>query len=220
MGEPVLIYSRQWPVTTALKTLLTGMFRAKVVPLYTKAELVCSLKNNPRSPLVLGLSPHEHVAELYCLKSLLSGRSVLFVARRFYWTDCRLPDFCGLMLYRCCTWDRLVDPCSRRMEMRYFRQLMTTNILATASDGPPVLTAEQILTEANRWLYRKMEEARLNGYERVILLLLAESRRGEFSARKLSHYKNSGLGKLGMSRHVSNLYRGVRVRPALQAYLP
>ncbi|ELV9468979.1 hypothetical protein QNB54_003383 [Salmonella enterica] len=220
MGEPVLIYSRQWPVTTTLKTLLTGMFRATVVPLYTKAELVCSLKNNPRSPLVLGLSPHEHVAELYCLKSLLSGRSVVFVARRFYWTDCCLPDFCGLTLYRFCTWDRLVDPFARRMEMRYFRQLMTTDIPVTTSGYIPVLTAEQILASANQWLYSKMEESGLNGYERVILLLLSEHRKGEISARKLSHYKNSGLSKLGMSRHVSNLYRGVKIRPALQTHLP
>ncbi|EIF8919268.1 hypothetical protein V8G22_004581 [Salmonella enterica] len=219
MNEPVLVYSRQWPVTVALATLLTRIFSVRVIPLYSKGELVCHLNNNPRSPLVLGLCPHEHVVDLYCMQSLLSGRAVLFVARRFYWADCCLPGFCGLVLCRCCTWDSLATPSLWRMEMRHFRQLMTEEIPVTTSGNSPELTAEQILTRANQWLYSQMEEAGLSGYERVVLLLLSEHRRGELSSRKLSHYKNSGLGKLGMSRHVSNLYRGVKVRPALQVRL-
>ncbi|EBV8523412.1 hypothetical protein PMI54_004886 [Salmonella enterica] len=218
MNEPVLVYSQQWPVAAALEALLARGNGTPVIPLYTKADLVCHLKDNPRIPLVFVLSPHEHVVDLYCLQPLLSGRPVLFVARRFYWTDCRLPAFCGLESYRCCTWDNLTDSFSRRMEMRYF-QLMTADIPAVTSESAPVLTAEQIITRANQWLYREMENAGLSGYERMVLFLLSESRRSELSTRKLSYYKNSGLGKLGMSRHVINLYRGIKIRPVLQIRL-
>lgn len=217
MSEPVLVYCRQWPMTTALAALLAPEYCVPVIPLYTKADLVLCLQKNRYSPVVLGLSPHEHVAELYRLQPLLSGRSVLFVAYRFYWTDYRLPAFCGMQSYQCCTLDALCAPFTRRREIRRFRRLTKADVPVSVM---PVLATEQILSAANGWLYGQMKASGMSMYEYVILQLLSENQRGGFSSRVLSHYKNSGLSKLGMTRHVSNLFRGVKVRPILQARLP
>lgn len=220
MSEPVLVYCCQWPVTVALTALLAPLYSAPMIPLYTKAELVRHLQENPHSPVVVGFSPHEHVAELYCLQPLLSGRVVLFVAKRFYWTDRHLPAFCGLTSYRCCTWNSLYDRFSRGMIYRHFRWTAMAGERAIATADTPALTMEQILAGANRWLYGQMKAAGLSRCERVVILLLSENRRGGLSSRRLSHYKTSGLVKLGMTRHAGSLYRGVKVRPVLQHRLP
>ncbi|EBS0228726.1 hypothetical protein DTU91_23640, partial [Salmonella enterica subsp. enterica serovar Schwarzengrund] len=72
----------------------------------------------------------------------------------------------------------------------------------------------------NTWLYRQMLEAGLSRYEIMALLLLSESHRGKLTSRALSYYKNRGLYKLGMTSSIISLYRGIKVRPELQAVLP
>lgn len=82
-----------------------------------------------------------------------------------------------------------------------------------------VITGMQILERANRWLYRELSAAGLNGFEVRVLSLMSEGLKGGLSSRTRSVYKNNGLLKLGMTKHVLNLYRGVKVRPELQAGL-
>ncbi|EDQ6764117.1 hypothetical protein RD136_001449 [Salmonella enterica] len=228
MNESLIIFSREWAVTAALTTLLAPEYSRKATTIYDLGHLTRALQEQPHSPVVLGLRPHEHVADLYRLKSLLTGRVVLFVGRCFYWTDYSLPDYFGLTRYGFCSWDAMQDPFSRRMEMRRFRQLSAA-IQKNESPGDkawwPVsavlpTTEMQILERANRWLYRELSVCGLTGYEVRVLWLMTDGRTGDLPSRTRSLHKNNGLYRLGMTKHVINLYRGVKVRPALQARLP
>lgn len=125
MNESLIIFSREWAVTAALTAYLSPVYSRSVRAVYGLAKLTSLLQTHPRTPLVLGLRPHEHVAELYRLQPLLAGRAVLFVGRRFYWTDYNLPEWLGLEQYGFCSWDTMGDPFSRRMEIRRFRQFAT-----------------------------------------------------------------------------------------------
>ncbi|EAO1992439.1 hypothetical protein E0G79_21985 [Salmonella enterica] len=190
--------------------------------MYSREQLVRTLSEYPRSPVILGISPHEHVAALYRLQGLLSGRPVLFVARYFWWTDYRLPTFAGITLCRFCTLDSLSDARARQTEIRRFKQLQTgalTEYTATASESTGV-TSGGLLKQANFWLYEQMTIAGLSRTESMVLLLLSENQRGNLPARLLSLYKISGLRKLGMTGRAVNLYRGIRLRRELQAQLP
>ncbi|EAV0891821.1 hypothetical protein OJ40_23405 [Salmonella enterica subsp. enterica] len=218
MNEPVLVYSRQWPVTAALTALLSRVFSVRVIPLYTKGELICHLNDNPRSSLVLGLSPHEYVVALYGLYPLLSGRGILFVARRFYWTDYRLPEFFGMTPYRFCTWDEL-GRVSWREYFHWFRRLSAGENQTGRGEVGRFMTSGALLKTVNKWLYSRMEEWGLGLTGSVVLLLLAESRRVDLNVRELSMYRTGGLRKLGMTKHISCLYRGVQVRSELQMAL-
>lgn len=222
MSEPVLLFCRQWPVTMALTALLARAYTVPVIPVYNREQFVRELGEYPDSPVILGISPHEHVAFLYRLRSLLSGRPVLFVARRFWWTDYCLPAFAGIALCRFCTLDALSDARARRTEINLFKQLPSGGLTERAGmvSEIPDMTAEHILEKANFWLYKRMMETGLSGVESMVLLLLSESRRGNLSPRLLSLYKTGGLYKLGMTKHVINLHRGVKVRPELQVPLP
>ncbi|ECY4646986.1 hypothetical protein ACCN59_004764 [Salmonella enterica subsp. enterica] len=228
MSESLIIFSREWTVTAALASLLAPQPHRQVTAVYDLAQLTSLLRRQPCTPVVLGLRPHEHVADLYRLKSLLGSRMVVFVGRCFYWTDYSLPEWLGLGRYRFCSWDTMQDPFSRRMELRHTRQLPadtqegdsdTKNVRKIVSD-PPVITEIQILERANRWLYRQLSATGLTGYEVRVLSLMAEGRNGNLPSRTRSLHKNNGLNKLGMTKHVMNLYRGVKVRPALQVRLP
>ncbi|EAN8329704.1 hypothetical protein EOY42_26570 [Salmonella enterica] len=218
MSEPVLVFCRQWPVTVTLDALLAPVYADGVLPLYTRESLCRALRDYPCSPLVLGLSPHEHVMELYRLQEWLHGRPVLFVARHFYWTDYRLPGFFGVEKVQFCTWRGLSDAATRRTVLRRFRKLAAEEIL----NGPQKekgLSSGKLLGMVNTWLYEQMADRKLSLTERTILLLLADSQRGNLPARELSLYRVGGLRKLGMSKHIICLYRGVKIRPELQAEL-
>lgn len=218
MNEPVLVYSRQWPVTAALTALLSRVFSVPVIPVYSLNQLVTALRENRNSPLVLGISPHEYVVALYGLYPLLSGRGILFVARRFYWTDYRLPEFFGMTQYRFCTWD---EPglASRREYFPWFRQLSAGENKTERGEVGRFMTSGALLKTVNQWLYSRMEEWGLGLTGSMVLLQLAESRRGELNARERSIYRTGGLRKLGMTKHISCLYRGVQVRSELQMRL-
>ncbi|EAW1478422.1 hypothetical protein CJ745_24745 [Salmonella enterica subsp. enterica] len=223
MSESLIIFSREWTVTAALRAYLAPVYFRPVMTMYDFAQLRHLLREQPQTPLILGLNPHEHVADLYRLQSLLAGRAVLFVGRRFYWTDYNLPEWLGLEQYGFCTWNTLHDPFSRRKELRYFRQLAADtheedNIPGKAA-AVSSLTEMQILEKANRWLYRELSVAGLNGFEIRVLSLMTDGLKGNLSSRTRSLYKNNGLYKLGMTKHVLNLFRGVKVRPELQACL-
>lgn len=228
MNESLIIFSRAWAVTAALAVLLAPAYSRPVTPVYGLTQLARLLREQPRTPVALGLHPHEHVADLYRLQPLLAGRPVLFVGRCFYWTDYKLPEWLGLEQYGFCSWDTMQDPFSRRMALRCFRQQRPAggndgNEAFTGADiFIPSLSAmpeKQILERANRWLYRELSATGLTGYEVRVLSLMAEGRHGNLPSRIRSLHKNNGLYKLGMTKHVLNLHRGVKVRPELQAGL-
>ncbi|ENT5689345.1 TPA: hypothetical protein ACKA0T_004868 [Salmonella enterica subsp. enterica serovar Cotham] len=224
MSETVLIYCRLWPVTTALSCLLSQAYHGDILPLYSQAQLARALRDNPSSPVIMGFSPHEHVAELYHLQLLLSGRAVMFVASHFYWTDRRLPALCGLTPCQFSTLDSLCDPFFLQNKLRNFIRLSIAEkqvkVDVDVDDSVCNVTGEALIRLVNTWLYRQMLEAGLSRYEIMALLLLSESHRGKLTSRALSYYKNRGLYKLGMTSSIISLYRGIKVRPELQAVLP
>ncbi|EFU4512636.1 hypothetical protein H5518_005119 [Salmonella enterica] len=227
MSESLIIFSREWLVTTSLTAYLVPVYFRPVTSVYDMTELTRYLRTQPRSPVVLGLRPHEHVTDLYRLQPLLADRAVLFVSRSFYWTDYSLPEWLGLEQYGFCSWDTIHNPFSRRREMRRFKQSAAdvqeddcaTDGAKRQAPAASVITGMQILERANRWLYRELSAAGLNGFEVRVLSLMSEGLKGSLSSRTRSLYKNTGLLKLGMTKHVLNLYRGVKVRPELQAGL-
>ncbi|EBP5552437.1 hypothetical protein XQ81_25270, partial [Salmonella enterica] len=99
MSESLIIFSREWLVTASLTAYLVPVYFRPVTSVYDMTELTRYLRTQPRSPVVLGLRPHEHVTDLYRLQPLLAGRAVLFVSRSFYWTDYSLPEWLGLEQY-------------------------------------------------------------------------------------------------------------------------
>lgn len=227
MNESLIIFSREWAVTAALKAYLAPAYFRPVTEVHGLAQLVYALQEQPHTPVVLGLLPHEHVAELYSLQPLLADRAVLFVGRCFYWTDYNLPEWLGMARYGFCTWDEMQHPFSRRMELRRFRRFFATE--ECSADGvlvdvmPVTVAADttvvRILERANRWLYREKLASGLTRYEARILSLLAEGRKGGLPCQTRSLHKNRGLCKLGMTKRLMDLYRGVKVRPELQAGL-
>ncbi|EEY3113679.1 hypothetical protein HF234_003736 [Salmonella enterica] len=223
MNEPVLLFCRQWALTAALAALLSPAYAVPVIPVYERALLVSLMELYRNSPLILGVSPHEHVTDLYRLQPLLSGRAVMFVAPRFYWTDHSLGVFLGLSRSRFCSPGRLWEPSTRRAEAEQFRRL-SAEAHVEGYDGDvtpclPGLTDEQIVTQVNVWLHRRMEEAGISREEIMTLLLLSGLRKGRMPVSVLSRYKIRGLCRLGMERHVINLYRGIIIRPELQVVL-
>ncbi|MEX9085535.1 hypothetical protein ACV2IU_14855 [Salmonella enterica subsp. enterica serovar Rubislaw] len=217
MSESVLVFCHQWPVTVTLDALLTPGYTDGVLLLHTRESLCRALRDYPCSPLVLGLSPHEHVVELYRLQEWLTGRPVLFVARHFYWADYRLPGFFGIAA-QFCTWSGLSDAATRHMVLQRFRRLAAEDI-PNGLKKERGLSPGKLLGMVNAWLYERMVERKLSLTERAILLLLADNQRVSLPARELSLYRVGGLRKLGMTKHIICLYRGVKIRPELQAEL-
>lgn len=229
MNESPVIFCREWAVTVALTAYLAPAYSRPVTAVYGVSQLVCLLEEHPHTPVVLGLRPHEHVADLYRLQPLLAGRAVLFVGRCFYWTDYSLAEWLGLEQYEFCSWDTIQDPFSRRMELRRFRQQQPAgenddNVAVPGADifisSLSAMTEKQILERANRWLYRELSACGLTGNEIRVLSLMAEGGKGDMPSRVRSLYKNNGLYRLGMTKHLMNLYRGVKIRPELQTGLP
>ncbi|EDM7409309.1 hypothetical protein CWG93_18970 [Salmonella enterica subsp. enterica serovar Sandiego] len=229
MSESLIIFSREWVVTAALMEYLAPVYSRPVTAAYSLEQLTRQLRIKPRASVVLGLNPHEHVADLYRLQPLLAGRAVLFVGRYFYWTDYSLPEWLGLEQYVFCSWDTIQDPFSRRMELRRFRRFSSADMCEDKNSEEkkrkptPVVSDTaymNILERANRWLYRELSAAGLTGYEVRVLWMMTEGYKGNLPPRTRSLHKNNGLYKLGMTKHIMNLYRGVKVRPALQAGLP
>ncbi|EAU2710382.1 hypothetical protein OE847_003828 [Salmonella enterica] len=228
MSESLIIFSREWVVTAALTANVAPSYSSPATEVYSLSQLARALQEQPHTPVILGLRPHEHVAELYRLQPLLADRPVLFVGRCFYWTDYNLPEWLGLELYGFCTWDIMHDPFSRRMDLRRFRQFAADtpendSAAENISWPAPVasaMTEIQILEKANRWLYRELSASGLTRYEVRILSLLAGGRKGRLPCRTRSLHKNNGLYKIGMTKRLMDLYRGVKVRPELQVGLP
>ncbi|EMD3364786.1 hypothetical protein ACK85N_004660 [Salmonella enterica] len=218
MSEPVLVFCRLWPLTTALAALLAPGYLTGVMTLYTREALSEALRRYPYSPLILGLSPHEHVADLYRLQEWLCGRPVLFVSRKFYWTDYRLPEFFGIAPCRFCTWNSMGDATERQRVFRRFRKLTVDGVSARPKKAREQ-SVVKLLDTVNEWLYDRMAERGMSRTERVMLLLLSENNRGELPSRVLSQYRVGGLRKLGMTKHICCLYRGVKVRMELQVGL-
>lgn len=75
MSESLIIFSREWLVTTSLTAYLVPVYFRPVTSVYDMTELTRYLRTQPRSPVVLGLRPHEHVTDLYRLQPLLAGRA-------------------------------------------------------------------------------------------------------------------------------------------------
>lgn len=226
MSDSLILFCREWALTSALSVMLAPVYSGRVTVVYNLAQLVSALQERPHTPVMLGLRPHEHVVELYQLQPLLVDRPVLFVARCFYWTDYNLPEWLRLECYGFCTWDTLRDPFSRRMELRRFREQGSDHnntgdrVQVTDISVNTVLTGALILERVNRWLYRELSATGLTGYEVRVLALMAEGRKGCLPSRARSLHKNNALLKLGMTKHLTDLYRGIKVRPELQAGLP
>lgn len=217
-SEEVLVYSRAWPVTSALTAILQAGYGGEVKALYTTADLMSALRQGGRGPVVLGLNPHEYVVVLYRLQALLSCRPVVFVSSRFYWTDYRLPAFFGLEEAGFCTEDMLHGT---------GRSRVTTEWLLRQCGRGPVsvvrvprlrsgLGKEVVLWWANYWLHHRMAEAGLSDDEREVLSDLSAGESVRFTVKRRSMLKTSGLDKLMTCRHAQGLYRGVKVRPELQ----
>ncbi|EDW6066420.1 hypothetical protein YT14_004648 [Salmonella enterica subsp. enterica serovar Oslo] len=228
MNEPVLLFCRQWTITVALAAILAPVYTVQVIPVYSEEQFIRKLREYRNTPVILGISPHEHVAELYWLQPFLAGRTVMFIARSFYWTDYNLPEWLRLERYGFCSWDSMQNPFSRRMELRHLRQLAadmqevdgSTEKVQKPVPAVSAMTEKQILEKANRWLYRELSVTGLTGYEIRVLSLMTEGQKGNLPPRTRSLHKNNGLYKLGMTKHLMNLYRGVKVRPELQTRLP
>lgn len=228
MNESLIIFCREWAVTAAITALLAPDCSRPASAVCNLEHLTRVLREQPHSPVVLGLRPHEHVADLYRLRPLLAGRAVLFVARSFYWTDYNLPEWLGLWQYGFCSWDTMQNPFSRRMELRRFRQFSADaqeeenmgDKTRKRAPAAPAMTDMQILKNANQWLYRELSVTGLTGFEIRELSLMTEGQKSNLPSRTCNLLKNKGLYKLGMFPHVMNLFRGVKVRPALQAVLP
>lgn len=223
MNESPIVFCREWAVTAALVSYLTPAYSCQINEVYSQESLRGALQKLPLAPVVLGMCPHEHVLDLYRLQPLLAGRPILFVGRHFYWTDYKLPEWLGLDDCGFGTWDTMQEPFSRRMELRFFRQTRVDtqkmgNVVRKGQES--AMTDMQILENANRWLYRELSVSGLTGYEVRVLSLLSDGHKGNLPARARSLHKNNGLNKLGMSKLLMNLYRGVKVRAALQTCLP
>ncbi|EEO8811262.1 hypothetical protein H6H87_002247 [Salmonella enterica] len=228
MSESLIVFCQEWAVTVALTGYLAPVYPRHVMPVHGLAQLTRILQAYPRMPVVLGLYPHEHVVNLYRLQPLLAGRTVLFVGRCFYWTDYNLPEWLALKRYGFCTWDAMQDPLSRRMELRRFSHLCvyekdeeddSVGKPLSLSPAFPHMTERLVLERANRWLYRELPANGLTGNEIQVLSLMTEGRKGNMPIRTRSLHKNNGLYKLGMTKHLIALYRGVKVRPELQSRL-
>ena len=226
INETLVIFSRKWAITMALEVLLAQAYpRRSIIAVYDLTQLMSVLREHPRTPVVLGFRPHEHVAELNWLQPMLSSRAVLFVGRCFYWTDYRLPEYFGLVTYMFCSWESLHSPFSRRVELWNFIQMSVEgkdDNLPPDADEPvnPDMTETCILEKANRWLNRALTSAGLTKYEIQVLSLMSEGHNMNLPSRVRSLHKNNGLYKLGMNKHIMNLYRGVKVRSVLQTGLP
>lgn len=194
MSESLIIFSREWVVTAALTAYVVPSYSSPATEVYSLSQLAQALQEQPHTPVILGLRPHEHVAELYGF----------------------------------CTWEIMHDPFSRQMELRRFRQFAAdtpendgaAENLSWPAPVASAMTEIQILERANRWLYRALSASGLTRYEVRILSLLAGGRKGRLPCRTRSLHKNNGLYKLGMTKRLMDLYRGVKVRPELQAGLP
>lgn len=222
MSKPMIICCKEWSVTVALAALLES---STIQAVYSRKQLIRVLQDNPGVPVVLGLNPHEHVVDLYQLKPLLMGREGVFIARCFYWTDYSLTKWLGLDRYSFCSWDTLQAPFSRLEKLQSFKRLtITEQCHYTAEMGTHALspmpfpkTEVKVLEWANQWLSWKLAEAGLNANEIRVLSLMAEGRKVGLPCRVRSTHKVNGLYKLGMNKHVMNVYRGVRVRQELQS---
>ncbi|MDJ6959614.1 hypothetical protein LD669_18155 [Salmonella enterica] len=218
MNEPVILFCRQWAITASLETLLSTEYMTHVIPVYSKEDLCHKLGEYRYSPVILGIKPHEHVVYLYHMKMLFSRRPVLFVARCFWWTDYQLPAFVGMTKFRFCTLDDLsvgIKQLKHLPTMKLVGETVTNAISENYN-----ITDAHIMKKANFWLYEQMAVSGLSQTESRVLLLLSGERRCKLSNRLLSFYKIRGLYKLGMTKNIINLYRGVRVRKELQAALP
>ncbi|HBB6657808.1 TPA: hypothetical protein G8Z02_004580 [Salmonella enterica] len=207
-------------MTRAQAALLSQLHFPAVSQVYDLEQLAMALKEAPRTPLVLGLRPHEHVVNLYRLRSLLTGRPVLFVGRCFYWTDHNLPEWLGLTQYGFGSWDAMQERSFRQMAVGRFRQFSGGDEKSVEASLPDNMTDMQIFEQANQWLFRKQVMAGLSWNEIRVLSLAAMGQKSRLPTGLRSQHKNNGLHKLGMTKHVMNLYRGVKVRPELQACLP
>lgn len=218
-SEEVLVYSRAWPVTSALTAMLQAGYDGEVKALYTTASLASALRQGGRGPVVLGLNPHEYVMVLYRLQALLSCRPVVFVSSRFYWTDYRLPAFFGLEEAGFCTDDMLHGTGRLRVTPEWlFRQCVRVPVsVVRVPRLRSGLGKEVVLWWVNYWLHHRMVEAGLSDDECEVLSDLAEGEAGRFPVKRRSMLKTSGLDKLITCRHTQGLYRGVKVRPELQA---
>lgn len=214
MNETLIIFSREWAVTAALAAYLAPAYSRPAAVVHGLAQLVQVLEEQPFAPVVLGLRPHEHVSGLYRLQPLLSDRAVLFVGRCFYWTDYNLPEWLGMERYGFCTWDAMQHPFSRRMELRRFRQFAadTPDNVSWPTPVASAMTEIQILERANRWLYRELSASGLTRYEVGYCRCWPEAVKERLSCQTRSLHKNKGLYKLGMTKRLMDLYRGVKVR--------
>lgn len=86
MNESPIIFCREWAVTVALTAYLAPAYSRPVTAVYGMLQLVSLLEEHPHTPVVLGLRPHEHVADLYRLQPLLAGRYCLSDAAFTGWT--------------------------------------------------------------------------------------------------------------------------------------
>ncbi|HHZ8254962.1 TPA: hypothetical protein ACWMDS_004658 [Escherichia coli] len=225
MNKSLIIFSREWTVTAALAALLLPSCSNAVTAVYSLTELEDTLREQPGTPVVLGLRPHEHVADLYRLRPLLAGRAIMFVGRCFFWTDYSLPEWLRLGPCRFCTWDAMQGPISRWTELKRFFRLPAAcqeghpDPETAWSQELPQTDEEKILDVVNHWLYLRLSEAGLTRSEIRVLVLLSEGRNRSMPPRLLSVHKKNGLSKLGMSLRLMNLFRGLKVRAELQSEL-
>ncbi|HCM1955422.1 TPA: hypothetical protein N3A08_004566 [Salmonella enterica subsp. salamae serovar 9,46:z4,z24:z39:z42] len=222
MSEEVLVYSGQWPLTSALAAMLSDGDVVRVRCLYTPSSLAGALQGGGRRLVVLGINPHEHVMLLYRLQALLTGHDVVFVARYFYWTDYSLPSCFGLATAGFCTEDTLYGVGPDRVTADWLRQRYprTGGEAVVIPTLLPGLKMSVVLAWVNFWLLRQMAAAGVTAAEREVLCEQSEGVTGRRGVKAGSLLKNRGLGKLMLGRHARSLYRGIKVREALQQPVP
>lgn len=218
-NEEVLVWSRQWPLTSALSAMLQAGYSGGVKALYTTEALSAALAWGGDGLVVLGLNPHEHVMLLYRLQEALAGRRVVFVSSGFYWTDYNLPSFFGLEGAGFCTEGMLHGTGLSRVTPGWLGRLCGRPAISLPVRVPRLrqgLDERVVLWWVNYWLSRRMSEAGLSEEEKEVLSDLSEGETGRFSLKRRSMLKVSGLDKLMSGRNTLSLYRGVKVRSVLQ----
>ncbi|ENP2200677.1 hypothetical protein ACDA27_004667 [Salmonella enterica] len=218
MKDEVVVFSRQWVESVAVSGLLQGESGLRVYTVYSESGLEGWLDGTGNGVVVLGMSPHEDVEILSRLGVRLSGRKVVFVGRKFYWTDYMVPYLCGIKGAGFCTLDML--PVSAgKMSLRRMMKSVYPGCVLNELQVPVLregIEKRQLLWWLNFWLSRCRDMLGVTAKENDVLLALSEGRQAFTDKKKRSVLKSKGLEKLGEKRHAVSLYRGIVLRPELQ----
>lgn len=221
--SPILIYGDSWPMAYAVNALCGYQTQRRRYYCDTLNQLSDQLQTYPDAPLILCLSPHEHVYLFYAISPLLDRRRAIVVADTFYYSDRVLLDIFGYQ---------------GRLEAQNLRQQMSNPerhhpvLQAFLGEGthvdrrywvrpsqqcsPSITRAEQLITLMTRMMMCHLHETSLLRPRELMAIkkfwegksvTLISNMMG-LSGKSVSGYKISALNKLDMRATNISLYRG------------